>query len=131
MFAMSDFALVAQNEGGGAAVMVILVIQLAILIVVIAGMWKTFEKAGKPGWGAIIPIYNIVLLLEIAGKPIWWLILFFIPFVNAIVFILVALEIAKNFGQSVLFGIGLALLGFIFFPILGFGDAKYTPSASS
>ena len=94
-------------------------------------MWKTFSKAGKPGWGAIIPIYNLVLLLQIAGKPTWWLILFFIPLVNLIVGLIISIQVAKNFGKGTGFGLGLGLLGFIFYPILGFGDAKYQPSSSS
>ncbi|QEF98755.1 hypothetical protein Mal15_28100 [Stieleria maiorica] len=115
----------AQDDGGGIIGLLILVIQLAILVVVIAGLWKTFEKAGKPGWGAIIPIYNIILLLQIAGRPIWWIVLFFIPLVNLILAIIVSIDVAKNFGKGVGYGIGLAFLGFIFYPMLGFGDAKY------
>lgn len=88
-------------------------------------MWKAFEKAGKPGWGAIIPIYNLILMLEIAGKPLWWIILYLIPIVNIVIGILVSIEIAQKFGKDSGFGIGLALLGFIFWPILGFGDATY------
>ena len=98
---------------------------LAIFIAVIAGFWRVFTKAGKPGWASIIPIYNAIVLLEIAGKPLWWIILFFIPVVNIIMAVIVCLAVAKNFGKSDAFGIGLALLGFIFFPILGFGDAQY------
>ena len=113
------------EEPGGAAGAVILVVQLAIFILAIAGMWKVFEKAGKPGWGAIIPIYNIVLLLEIVGKPIWWILLLFIPCVGIVIALILFLELAKCFGKSAGFGIGLFLLGFIFFPMLGFGDAKY------
>ena len=90
-----------EDAGGGAGAMIALVIQLALVVLVIAGFWKTFEKAGKPGWGAIVPIYNIVILLEIAGKPIWWFILFFIPFVNFIVVILISIEVAKNFGKEI------------------------------
>jgi len=121
-----------QNEGGGAAAAVILLIELAVLVVVIIALWKIFEKAGKPGWAAIIPVYNIIVLLEIIGKPIWWIILFFIPCVNFIVSILVALEIAKCFGKGAGFAIGLILLPFIFYPILGFGDARYLgPAAPS
>ena len=100
-------------------------IALAIIIAVIAGIWRVFTKAGKPGWAAIIPIYNLIVLLEIAGKPLWWIILFFIPLANLIAAILVGLGVAKNFGKSDAFGIGLGLLGFIFYPILGFGDAQY------
>ena len=104
---------------------IILVVYLAILITIIAGFWKVFTKAGKPGWAAIIPIYNIIVLLEVAGKPLWWVILFLIPVVNFVMLIIVCLAVAKNFGKSGAFGIGLALLGFIFFPILGFGNAQY------
>lgn len=100
-------------------------ISLGLAIVIIAGMWKTYEKAGKPGWGAIIPFYNIILLLEIAGRPLWWLILMFIPLVNFIILIVISIDVAQKFGKDTLFGLGLAFLSFIFYPILGFGDAQY------
>ena len=106
-----------------------MIVPLAIVVVVIAGLWKTFVKAGQPGWGALIPFYNFVLLLEIAGKPIWWLILMFIPLVNLVVTIIVSIEVAKNFGKDAGFGLGLAFLGFIFYPILGFGSAQYQRSS--
>lgn len=61
------------------------VIYLAVVVLMIASMWKVFEKAGKPGWAAIIPVYNIVVLLEIVGKPIIWIVGFLIPLVNIIV----------------------------------------------
>lgn len=122
MNAAAHVPLLAQDAGGNPIVLVVL---LALAIFIFAGVWKTFEKAGKPGWGAIIPIYNFILLLEIAGKPIWWIILLFIPFVNLIVVILIYIEVAKKFGKGAGFGLGLAFLGFIFFPILGFGDAQY------
>ena len=112
-------------EGLGGAEILILFVYLGIIILMIAGMWKVFEKAGKPGWGAIIPIYNVVLLLEIVGKPIWWIILLFIPCVGVVITLILFLELAKCFGKGAGFGIGLSLLGFIFFPMLGFGDAKY------
>ena len=98
---------------------------LAIVVAIIAGFWRVFEKAGKPGWAAIIPIYNVIVLLEIAGKPLWWIILFFIPIANLIASILVGMGVARNFGKSDGFGIGLGLLGFIFYPILGFSNAQY------
>ncbi|MCX6996469.1 MAG: DUF5684 domain-containing protein [Kiritimatiellaeota bacterium] len=98
---------------------------LAIMVGIIAGFWKVFTKAGKPGWAAIVPIYNIIVLLEIAGKPLWWIILFFIPIANLVAMILVGIAVAEKFGKTGGFGVGLALLSFIFYPILGFGDAKY------
>ncbi|HTB82251.1 MAG TPA: DUF5684 domain-containing protein [Candidatus Sulfotelmatobacter sp.] len=103
----------------------VLAIELAIIVAIIAGMWKVFVKAGKPGWAAIVPIYNVIVLLEIAGKPLWWILLFFIPLVNIVMCVIVGLAIAKSFGKSDLFGVGLGLLGFIFYPVLGFSDAQY------
>ena len=91
----------------------------------IAAMWKVFTKAGKPGWASIIPIYNMVVLLDIAGKPVWWIILFFIPIVNFIFAILTYVGLADRFGKGGGFAVGLILLGIIFFPILGFGSAQY------
>jgi len=89
-------------------------------------MWKVFEKAGQPGWAAIVPIYNgYVLTCEIAKKEILWFILMFIPFVGIIASIMVSLEVARKFGKSDGFGIGLAFLPFIFYPMLAFGDAQY------
>src|SRR5205085_8305718 len=107
--------------------MVGIIVWLAFAVLMIASMWKIFTKAGKPGWAAIIPIYNLIVLLEIAGKPLWWFILMLIPFVNIVVFIMVLLSIARNFGKGVGFAIGMLLLPFIFYPMLGFGDARYAP----
>ena len=101
------------------------ILYLAIIILLIVSGWKIFEKAGKPGWAYIIPIYNIIVLLEIVGKPIWWIILFLIPFVNIIVAIIVLHGLSTKFGKGAGFTVGLLLLGFIFMPILAFGDAKY------
>lgn len=109
--------------GGGCAL-----VWLVLVLVIIASLWKVFSKAGEPGWAAIVPIYNIVVMLKIAGKPLWWLILLFVPFVNFIILILVGIGVAKNFGKGTGFGVGLALLGFIFYPMLAFGSAEYQPS---
>lgn len=123
-----------QNYGGYAETgaegpgIVFWLIYGAIIILWIAGLWKTFDKAGEPGWAAIIPIYNTIVLLKIAGRPLWWIILLLVPFVNLIILIIVSIDIAKRFGKGTGFGIGLAILGFIFYPILGFGDARYNPS---
>jgi len=107
------------------------VIGLALIVLAIAGIWRTFEKAGQPGWAAIIPIYNLIVLLQVARKPIWWILLFLVPIVNLIVSILVPMEVARRFGKGTGFGLGLAFLGFIFFPILGFGDAQYQAAPPS
>lgn len=100
-------------------------IGLAVAIFMIASVWKVFTKAGKPGWASIVPIYNLVVILEIAGKPLWWFILFLVPLVNIVVAFMTYISLAERFGKGAGFGIGLALLGPIFFPILGFGSAQY------
>jgi len=95
-------------------------------------MWKVFTKAGQPGWASIIPIYNLYIWCKIVGRPGWWILLMLIPFVNIIVGIILCIDMAKSFGNGAGFGIGLALLGVIFIPILGFGSAQYQgPSASA
>lgn len=132
MFEALDAALVPlQSDGGGAIVGLIgVLLYLAVIVVVIAGMWKTFEKAGQPGWAAIIPIYNVYVMIEIAERPAWWLILMFIPLVQLVPAIIVPIDIAKKFGKGTGFGLGLALLGFIFYPLLGFGSAQYQGRAA-
>ncbi|VAX02160.1 Signal peptidase I [hydrothermal vent metagenome] len=105
-------------------------IMLAILIFFIASFWKIYTKAGQPGWACIIPIYNTIVLLKIAGRPWWWLLLMFIPLVNFIIIIIFYIDIAKSFGKGVGFGLGLIFLGIIFFPILGFGSATYVGPAA-
>ena len=114
---------------GAAMGMGMMICWIVLVLLIVAGMWKVFVKAGKPGWAAIIPIYNMIVLLEIAGKPLWWFILLLIPFVNIIVLIIVALAVARNFGKGTGFGLGLALLSPIFYPILAWGDAQYQPTA--
>ncbi len=114
-----------QNAAGAAGGLVFLVIWLAILVLIIVGFWKVFEKAGQPGWAAIVPIFNIYVLCKIAGRPGWWLILFFVPIVSLVIAIIVSIDVAKAFGKGIGFALGLILLGFIFYPILGFGSAQY------
>ncbi|MFI5139847.1 MAG: DUF5684 domain-containing protein [Sphingobacteriales bacterium] len=104
---------------------------IIISLIVIIGQWKVYTKAGKPGWACIVPIYNLIVMLEIVGKPIWWIFLFLIPCVNIIFMIWTLNLLSKSFGQGEGFTIGLLFLGFIFWPILGFGSSKYLgPSAA-
>jgi len=94
-------------------------------ILLIIAQWMVYQKAGKPGWACIIPFYNIIVLLEIVGKPWWWLLLMLIPFVNLVVAVIIALDLAKAFGH----GIGMALVLIFLTPIgyllLGFGGSQY------
>lgn len=102
-----------------------IIIIVAVIIFYVYCMWKIFEKAGQPGWGAIIPFYNYYLMTKMAEKPGWWTILMIIPYVNFIFIIWVWNRIVKRFGKSTGFTVGVILLGFIFIPILAFGDAQY------
>lgn len=112
-------------ENGGIVAVLLLLVQLAIVLFTLVSMWKVFTKAGQPGWACIVPIYNIIVMLQIAGKPVWWLILLFIPIVNLVIMIMVLIGIATNFGKGAGYAIGLLLLPFIFYPMLAFGDAEY------
>jgi hypothetical protein len=103
----------------------LIIVWLAFVVFIIAAMWKVFEKAGQPGWAAIIPIYNVYIMTKIGGKPGWWVILLLIPLVNLIFIIWIYNMVSKSFGKEEGFTIGLLLLGIVFWPILGFGSAKY------
>ena len=103
---------------------------LSVLYVV--GLWKIYVKAGQAGWKSIIPIYNLYILLKIIGRPGWWLILFFIPIANIVIPLVVAMDLAKVFNKSKVFGIVLLwLFSFIGYLMLGFGKATYTPPTAA
>ena len=93
--------------------------------------WRIFEKAGKPGWTAIIPIYNTIVLLDIVGKPWWWLLLFFIPGVNLVFAVWMMNLLSLSFGKGVGFTLGLLFLSPIFYPILAFSNAEYKGPAGA
>ncbi len=103
-----------------------LIPSLVIAALIIAGMWAAFSKAGKPGWAAIVPFYNMYVWLKVAGRPGWWFILLLIPVVNFVIGIIVSIDFAKKFGKGGAFGFFmLFILGFIGYPLLGFGSAQY------
>jgi len=102
-----------------------IIIYVAVIILLIVSCWKIYTKAGKPGWACIIPIYSTLVLLEIVGKPWWWLLLMCIPIVNIIFAIWVLNLLSKSFGKGVGFTIGMLILTIIFVPILGLGSATY------
>ena len=110
---------------GGSGIGLFLVIELAVIIFMLVSVWKVYTKAGQPGWACLIQFYNLYVLLKIAGKPGWWLLLMFIPVVNIIVSILMAVGVANNFGKGGGFAAGLIFLPIIFYPILAFGDSAY------
>ncbi len=109
------------------ALMGLLVVYLAMIVLIVAATWKIFTKARQPGWTSLVPIVNLYVMLKIAQKPQWWLILMFVPIANLIVPALVIVAIAENFGKDSAFGIGMLLLPMVFMPILAFSNAEYLP----
>ena len=108
------------------------VIAMAVSVFTIICMWKLFVKAGKPGWAAIIPIYNIVVMLEITELPMWYIALFFVPFANIYAMFKIYIEFAKKFGKSAGFGVGMVFFAPIFLGILAFGkNSNYVGSQST
>lgn len=134
---MGEYGTKGLLETDPALAYTIIIGALALAVIAIIGIWKVFQKAGEPGWAAIVPIYNVIILVKVAKKPGWWAavillagIIPFVGFIIAIIFqIMVGIAIAKNFSKSEGFGVGLGLLGFIFYPILGFSDAAYVDNA--
>lgn len=126
------FEVLAQSDssGGGLAI-VMVVIYVAVIVVSIAGMWKAFEKAGQPGWAAIVPIYNLWIWLKIVGREPWWIILFLIPCVNIVAAVIVALDTAKAFGKDAIFGILMVFFPVVGWPVIGFGSAEYRGPVAS
>lgn len=99
------------------------ILYIAILVFFIGAMWKIYTKAGEEGWACLIPFYSFYVLCKFCGVKNWWLI--FIPLANIYIAIVAIFALAKSFGKDVGFGVGLLLLGFIFYPILGYGDSRY------
>ena len=131
-------ALLLQDESAGPGALTafagttFFVIFLAIFAIAIVAGWRVFTKAGQPGWAVIVPIYNIYILCEIAGRPGWWVVLFLIPLVNIVISLLLAIDIAKSFGRSPAFGVILLwLLGGIGYLILAFGSDRYVGPAGA
>lgn len=129
------------NYGGGAgagnagAIMAVIsgvggLVLMAISLVVIIALWKVFTKAGQPGWAAIVPIYNCIVLTKIVGKPMWVAILLILPCTAFIGWIIAALALAKCFGKGTGFAIGLILFAPLFLLPLGFGSAQYQGPAA-
>ncbi|OHA88280.1 MAG: hypothetical protein A2653_00910 [Candidatus Zambryskibacteria bacterium RIFCSPHIGHO2_01_FULL_43_25] len=146
--------------------------KLLLIVLVIAGMAGVFRKAGKPWWGAIIPIYNIYLLIKVSRTSVWWFWASFIPLVSVtlwgitmffgtasggsafmvlgrltslllpiamilgivalvVIGLIVPSRISRVFGHGIGMSLGLILLPFIFYPILGFNKSFYQPVSNS
>ncbi len=111
---------------GQVFIMLIVFVGLLLSLPSIIGIWKIYGKAGKPGWASIVPIYNIIVFLEITNKPLWWILLFCIPILNLIPLIITTHRLALSFGKDAGYTVGLILLPIIFHPLLGFDKSVYT-----
>lgn len=105
------------------------IVILALTILLIVAQWKMFVKAGKPGWGAIVPFYNFYCLFDMSFGNGWLFLLTFVPCVGVVMNIIMYVKLAQAFGKSGAFAVGLIFLPYIFIPILGFGDAQYNGPA--
>ena len=113
-----------EFEGGGggalAGSLISVCCSLIFVAIFVAGQWKVFEKAGQPGWAAIVPFYNMYVLTQICGRPAWWIVLYFITGIGGLIN---AFDLALSFGKGLGWGV-LNLFG-IGYLLLGFGDAEY------
>lgn len=107
----------------------LILLWLVVAVVLIISNWKIFTKAGKPGWAILIPIYNIIVMLQIVEKPVWWIIMLFIPVVNIVFAILIIYNLVIKFGQPGWHVILAMFLGVIYYPYLAFSKAEYQGSA--
>lgn len=98
---------------------------MLLSVLMLVAMWKVYVKAGQPGWACLVPIYNIVVMCNIAKVSPWIILAMLIPFVNFIVMIYLYFKLAESFGKGFGFTVGMILLPFVFWPILAFGDAEY------
>ena len=114
----------AQSAAVAAASTVPMLVVLAIFVLLIAATWKVFERAGEPGWAALVPIYNLIVLCRVAGVSGWWVLAAFIPLLNIIFVFVTSIGVAERFGKGTGYGIGLVLLPFIFWPMLAWSDAQ-------
>jgi hypothetical protein len=136
MWSTTGLVFAASSSNGDAGMLAgVGIFGFLCIIVFVLGIWalmwwKVFEKAGEPGWASIVPIYNYCVLFKISGKPMWWVVVAFIPFVGGLILIvlmiLAMIDLAPKFGKDTGFAIGMILLPFVFFPILGFGSAQYS-----
>ena len=123
------YSLLAQvssnNSGGGIGAAIGGLLWLVVIVALLAGIWKLFTKAGQPGWAALIPIYNYVVMFRITDRSGWWTLGMMVPFLNIFVYIRLVFDLAKSFGRGIGVGFGLLFLFPIFVLILAFGDAQY------
>jgi uncharacterized protein DUF5684 len=116
-----------QQAGLAAFLLIFFAVFAAVVVILIASYWRIFTKAGQPGWAAIVPIYNWIVLLRVIKRPVWMIVLFLVSG-GIIGHIIASIDLARAFGKSTGYAVGLILLPFVFYPMLAFGSATYDPS---
>jgi len=103
-----------------------LIVVLIMIVIIYAAYWSIMKKAGKEGWDGIIPIHNEICLLEICGIPKYMWLLNLIPYFGSLAFIIIlGIYVAKSFGKTGGYAVGLILLPVVFYPMLAWGSARY------
>lgn len=123
----------ASSDVGAVAVVIwlfVILIVMAVSILMIIAMWRIFTKAGKPGWASLVPIYNMVVMMQIVGRPEWQVVLMFLPFAHIYISIVLPLDLAKSFGKTTGFGVLMIFFPAIMNPILAFGSSRYVGPAA-
>ncbi|WP_419868152.1 DUF5684 domain-containing protein [Chryseobacterium sp. CT-SW4] len=117
-----DSSVAAAGVGFG-----MLIFELVLYVFYGYCMYKIFQKAGvENAWAAFIPIYNVIVLIQIIKKPVWWIVLLFIPLVNLYAAWVIWDRVAKGFRKDTpVYTILLFFLGFIFIPVLAFGNDSF------
>ncbi len=103
---------------------VMMLVMFAVLTLMIVGMWKLFEKAGRPGWASIVPFYNTYVMLEIAGRPTWWFaVILLVPVAQTVFSIILAIDFVKSFGKSLGYAVLSIVFPFVIYPVMAW-DAQ-------
>lgn len=107
------------------------VISVLVCLLILSATWRIFTKAGRPGWYALIPVYNVYVMLQIVKKPTWLTLLFFIPYLQLIPQIIISIELGKAFGKSAAFSTIFILILPLGYFIIAFDDSKYLYGVNS
>ncbi len=114
-----------SSEPGMGGAIAMLVVALAITIATIAALWQLFVKAGRPGWHSLIPVYDVIVWLNLVGRPWWYVLALVTPVTAVILWAILGFGTARSFNRGILFSLGVTFMPFIFLPILGFGNSQY------
>jgi hypothetical protein len=101
-------------------------VMIVLTTTITAGTWAIFEKGGRPGWSVFVPLYNLIVLHQVAGKSAWWVLFYLMcPGVNIFTLLALYMSLCARFGKGFVYALGLLFVPFLFFPLLGFSAAQY------